>query len=490
MYEYLQEKSKDFPILYVEDNDGLRDKALKFFRKFFNIIHVASNGEEGLELFEKYQPKIVITDIKMPKLDGMSMAKKIKIINPNTKIIVTTAFDDKEFLISAIEVGVFRYINKPFNIHDITDILTACLHEIENQEKVALFNRNIQDIFNHQDNLLALVDGTKPIIANYNFLKFFDIESVDDFISKHSSFDVVFQEHEKFLFGRHVIETIKQNPNSLYNVKMKKDTNFFHFILKIKQIPENESQYILSFSDITELGLLESFSQNDDTDNTKLINLLKAIKNNNATVKIHNFYKGLSITNEAHIEAIDSKLIKIKTNFLQGRAVQFEKLFILSSKFLPKNILCEEISDLNYEMQTITAEHYKFIEHSPTKRKYVRVRPENEHKIIMFYNSQKYHGEIRDISIDALRLRLPSIPAGIEINEKVNLNVLLKINTQDFIFKSVSPIIRIDMLDKYFDLVCKLNIPKSIEKTLVEYISKRQLALIREFKGIDKESIS
>jgi YesN/AraC family two-component response regulator len=488
MYEYLKEKAKDFPILYVEDNDGLREKAVKFFKKFFNILYVASNGEEGLEFYEKYQPKIVITDIKMPKLDGMSMAKKIKIINPNVKIIVTTAFDDKEFLITAIEVGVFRYVNKPFNIQEITQILTECMVEIDNQEKIELFNRNIQDIFNHQDNLLTLVDETKPTIANYNFLKFFDIDRAQDFLVKHSSFDTVFQEHEKFLYGKNVMDTIKKNPTSLYNVKMKKGNDTFHFILKVKQIPENEKQYIFSFSDITELGLLESFSLDDATDNTKLINLLKAIQNNDATVKIHNFYKGLSIANEAKILVADEKTLKVKTNYLQSRAVQFEKAFIISSKFLPKNILCLNVTDINYETQSITANDYRFIDHSPTRRKNVRVMPEDDHKIMLFYNAHKYSALIRDISIDAIRVRLTSIPAGLRVGEEVILNILLKLNGQDFIFKSNCKVFRVDTFDKSFDIVCKFNIPKNIEKSLVEYISKRQLALIREFKGLDREA--
>ena len=64
MYEFLQEKGKTFPILYVEDNDGLREKALRFFKKFFNTVYTGCDGEEGLELYKKHQPKLVITDIK------------------------------------------------------------------------------------------------------------------------------------------------------------------------------------------------------------------------------------------------------------------------------------------------------------------------------------------------------------------------------------------------------------------------------------------
>lgn len=488
MYEFLQEKGKSFPILYVEDNDGLREKALRFFKKIFATVYSACDGEEGLSLYKKYQPKLVITDIKMPKLNGLDMIKKIKQINPNVKVIVTTAFDDKEFLINSIEIGIFRYVNKPFNIKEITEILSECIQTIDKQEQLETFNQNIQDIFEYQDNLLLLIENDKPIVANYNFLDFFQLDSVNEFLEKYKRCSSIFLKEDNFLYGDNSLDVIKKDNTSLFNIKMQKDREYYHFVLKVKKIPNNEKQYILSFSDITELGLLKTFSK-EETSEENIINLLKTIKNNNATLKIHNYYKGLSITNDAEIVSINNKSLTLKVNYLQSKALQKEKLFILSSSFFPKNILCEDLSDINYTTQTVTTKKYTIIDNSPTKRTDTRVLPENSHKAIVFYNSARYNARVRDISVKSVRVRVELLPKNIKIGEKIKIDIVLGKGEKEFLLQTTSEIFRIDSLEKASDIVVFLEIDDNTKKSLIEYISKRQLALIREFKGIEKENM-
>ncbi|WP_455755490.1 response regulator transcription factor [Sulfurimonas sp.] len=115
-------------ILYVEDNKALRENAAKLLKKFFKHVDTAEDGAIGLELYKKNQYQIVLTDIKMPNMDGMELAKHIKDINPKTKVIVMSAFDNSEYLYSSIELGVYRYLKKPVNIKELTDVLESCVH--------------------------------------------------------------------------------------------------------------------------------------------------------------------------------------------------------------------------------------------------------------------------------------------------------------------------------------------------------------------------
>ena len=84
--EKLAEISKNLSLLYVEDSNGLRHQAEKIFKRFFSNVVSASDGEEGYKLFRENPYDIVITDIKMPKIDGLELIKLIRDINEDVKL--------------------------------------------------------------------------------------------------------------------------------------------------------------------------------------------------------------------------------------------------------------------------------------------------------------------------------------------------------------------------------------------------------------------
>lgn len=104
-------------ILCVEDDPVNRDLlCLMIAQKYPDIeIHSAQDGRVGLDLYEEKRPDIVITDVRMPFLDGIQMAGRIKAINPETIIIVISAYSDTSYMIDAIEIGVNYYVMKPLD---------------------------------------------------------------------------------------------------------------------------------------------------------------------------------------------------------------------------------------------------------------------------------------------------------------------------------------------------------------------------------------
>ncbi|MGB6327510.1 MAG: diguanylate cyclase [Halarcobacter sp.] len=102
-------------ILYVEDDKNLREEYQKFFSKRCDTLFLAFNGQEGFDSFLKNKPDIIITDITMPIMNGLEMIKKIREVDTSVPIIVTSAFNEQEYLLEAINQGVTRYILKPFN---------------------------------------------------------------------------------------------------------------------------------------------------------------------------------------------------------------------------------------------------------------------------------------------------------------------------------------------------------------------------------------
>lgn len=113
-----KDKLKELTVLYVEDDDIIRENLILCFKHIFKKIIVAIDGEDGLNKFKTHHKKIdiVITDINMPNLNGIEMIKLLKNINPKITCIITTAYSDKQYLLDSVDFGVNHYILKPFKI--------------------------------------------------------------------------------------------------------------------------------------------------------------------------------------------------------------------------------------------------------------------------------------------------------------------------------------------------------------------------------------
>ncbi|WP_295578002.1 EAL domain-containing protein [uncultured Lamprocystis sp.] len=110
-------------VLYVEDEDEIREELAVFLRRRVATVHLAAHGQAGLDAFTQYQPDLVITDIRMPVMNGLEMAERIRAVNPAIPIIITTAFEETSYFKKAIDIGVDKYVTKPLNL----DILAAAL---------------------------------------------------------------------------------------------------------------------------------------------------------------------------------------------------------------------------------------------------------------------------------------------------------------------------------------------------------------------------
>ncbi|MDX9756700.1 MAG: response regulator, partial [Sulfurimonas sp.] len=135
----LSKKAEGLKLLYVEDNKGLQQQALKVFGKIFQDVTASDSAEEALASFKKNQPQIVISDISMGKLNGLEMAKIMKKIEPSTKIIITSAYDDKEYLFEAIEANVSKFLKKPISIVTLIEAIEKVTDEIHFEKNKDLF---------------------------------------------------------------------------------------------------------------------------------------------------------------------------------------------------------------------------------------------------------------------------------------------------------------------------------------------------------------
>jgi len=114
---------KQIKLLYVEDDDSIRDILAKGIKRRVKELAVAPDGLEGLEKYKSFNPDIIVSDIKMPKMSGLEMAKEIRKIDSTIPIIITSAHGESETLIEAIKIGVNGYILKPIDTEKLFETI-------------------------------------------------------------------------------------------------------------------------------------------------------------------------------------------------------------------------------------------------------------------------------------------------------------------------------------------------------------------------------
>ncbi len=181
----------DLTVLYVEDEASTRELVSAMLQRRVKTLFVAENGQEGLARYREHAPDIVITDVKMPVMDGLEMARKIKEISRERMIIVTTAYHDSGHLMEAIDIGVDQYVLKPIE----TERLFSALHKCA---AIALFDRETARRNEEREKLVGdlqealakvkLLSGLLPICASCKKIRDGDgnWHHLESYIAEHS----------------------------------------------------------------------------------------------------------------------------------------------------------------------------------------------------------------------------------------------------------------------------------------------------------------
>ncbi len=128
--------------LLIVDDEPLIRRGIKSLVDFnmLNIVEVreAVNGEEALEIFKTFKPQLVLADINMPKMDGLTFTEHIKSISPDVKIALVTGYDYFDYAVQALKLGVDDYVLKPISKKDIEEVLRKLIAKLEtkNTEEV------------------------------------------------------------------------------------------------------------------------------------------------------------------------------------------------------------------------------------------------------------------------------------------------------------------------------------------------------------------
>lgn len=159
-------------ILYVEDDELIAEALITIIKRITKNIHYAKNGKEGLKLFESIKPDIVITDIKMPIISGLEMAKEIRKTDDEIPIIILSAYNENEYLKDAFEVGITYYLNKPVNrlvlLRTLNESAKSVVYKSKQDEQVQNYEETIDafvELIERRDRYTA---GHSTRVAKYS----------------------------------------------------------------------------------------------------------------------------------------------------------------------------------------------------------------------------------------------------------------------------------------------------------------------------------
>ncbi|EGP7905296.1 response regulator transcription factor [Campylobacter jejuni] len=125
----MSQECKELIILVVEDEVKARESMINILSERFSKVIGAQNGDEGLKKFKKFKPDLVITDIAIPIMDGLDMAREIKEISDDVPIVVLSAYSEKERLLRSIDIGIDKYLIKPVDIEELFKVLDYLIGE-------------------------------------------------------------------------------------------------------------------------------------------------------------------------------------------------------------------------------------------------------------------------------------------------------------------------------------------------------------------------
>jgi len=492
--EYLKKSIKNLNLLYIENSSTFREEISQKISELFESINIAKNIDEGLELFKKHYSQIVIIDVDSPEFEWLKILKHIKSVRPETKVIILSRDNKTDSLQSAIDMGVTKYLIKPVKIEDFLESMNIAIHQLKQIEDAKLFHTCIYTNNDYSKSMVLMLEDNKPLLANRKFLDFFDIESVEEFNELYKDIGSLFLEHEGFLYDhedKSWLDEITLHEDIVYHINIK-DSNkdLKHFLLRYHINKRKKNYAILSFTDVSYLHFAELFSHNEFdkkdkySDSQNLFNLLEMIKNNEIKVHLYNYFKGLTIVNDATIVDVKNDMIILKTDFTQQKAINYEGKTLLSSEVLPTAVSCDTLMVNSYEKQSVKFKNIHFSHTSPTTRKTIRLLPEDKYTITLFLSSNrgryKNRLKIEDISLDSIRLKFSRLPSDIKEGDTVLLDMVLSaankpliINTNATAFKKID-----------HSIIFSLSLDTSQKKNILKYMTNRQIDIIKEFRAL------
>lgn len=387
----LRDICKNYRVLYAEDDESISSTLKNYLSKFFKSVVIADNGKDALEIYKDNDFEIVLTDIKMPYMDGLELTKKIKELNPNQNVIIVSAYSEIDNFLKSIKLGVDSFIMKPIDYENLNKTLYKIAEKIKSfkdnllyEEKIKIENNKMKQFREVFDKVAVVsksdLDGNITHVNKF-FCALCEYEK-DELIGEPFSI-VKHPEMSKSVY-KELWDTVKNGEKwegTIKNLSKNGNSYFVHYdVIPLFDIDENINEFIA-------IGFLTTNSELEKREFKRKVmtNYLEFKRTNiNAIDRINSLEKELE---EYKVKANHYHNSYMKSNLrLKKTQSQIE--------FLEKSIKDEEFNyKKNLEKQKLNLDNL-----SNSNKKLLKTVDKCEHEII------KLKGELEIKGKEVLRL--------------------------------------------------------------------------------------
>ncbi len=250
--------SKHLKLLYVEDNKDSREMTSMILEDFFDDILIAVNGQDGYEKFMNNDIDLIITDINMPKMNGLDMIAKIKDIDSEIPILILSAHNEDDFFMKSIKLGVDGYLLKPIDLDQLVIMIDKVVKKYKYINE-AKSNLHLLKEYQKATNSSSIVSKTdKRGIITFVNDKFCEISgySKDELIGKNHNI-VRHPDNPKSIFKDmwHTIRDKKEIWQGIVRNRTKNNKSYYvdSIVMPILDLDGNILEYISLRNDITDI---------------------------------------------------------------------------------------------------------------------------------------------------------------------------------------------------------------------------------------------
>lgn len=324
----MNNKSKG-KILVIDDEQGIREMLSYLLIDYGYDVITKEDGEKGVEEFKQNKFDLVISDIKMPKLDGIGVIKALKQIDPEVEIIIVTGYGTIEQSVEAMKRGAYDFIQKPFMIEEVVALIEKALEKRTLKDIINLY-KNSKDIFSivkMEDLIPKIVDLGLKVFQSDEISIILYGKNEEIFIAGSHNLDIEEKRASRLTFVQKIVEeTVKVNEPIIINEPLNKDKRF----INIKNLEDINSAIIYPLHVGTEvLGFLnanwlEKKSTFDIKDLPKVSIFIVQISQALANAKL---YKELEIqTKETKKYSKELEIAYKKLKQTQAQLLQADKM--------------------------------------------------------------------------------------------------------------------------------------------------------------------
>jgi two-component system, cell cycle response regulator len=254
-YRLLKKEKKFDPLtlLFIEDEERTRTRVTTLLERRVTNILVAENGEMGWNLYQEFKPDVILTDLNLPDISGLSLISKIREKDKKVEVIIITAYNESDYLLEAIELGVSNFLIKPLNISKLDQALEKIHRKLMLEEEIELQRSYTRKVLDFQESLVIVTDGIRIHDANVRFRQFFRLENQPlESLMLESIFSKLEGAPDFHKFTNEDWDTESHQLSKVVICDDEKGLNRY-FKLKIENLPDQPHLKIISLTDVTAL---------------------------------------------------------------------------------------------------------------------------------------------------------------------------------------------------------------------------------------------